>query len=453
MAIKPNDYVHKELAPSRIKTDIEAVDRVINLCENVFKNPWDEGELISLSTGLEATADIKDSLFKAKEVGLKGSQEFIDTRGSANPELDFFDPLPKSKMKTFKDLKKVVKVNVKDRLIPLRMDRNLFSRMALAGQFRKIDLKTVFTYPLGAMPWSLADAFGLIRKTNKAQLAKMLENNVPIAERYPNNASSIYDGMALLQRLKLTHGPTFRVVAEKVFLTVTSSNSNRTDVVFDVYGDVPIKNAERSKRSSRQEGVRYKNILPSYQVKSWNKFLSVSSNKTEAVKFIVSEWKKPEFTSRLQNRLLFVTLGDECYKLSSTGIEFVSELQSNQEEADTRMILHTKHVQGPFVIHADDTDVLVLLLSHSHTLGAAYMKAGRGSKTRVINIQSIKDQIAKDLPAGVDLQDFLRCLIGMHALTGCDTVSAFANKGKSKALKMLMKNDTYVRAFMNIGIS
>ena len=95
LAVKPNDYVDKELAPSRSKTDIEAVDRVINLCENVFKNPWDEGELISLSTGLEATADIKDSLFKAKEVGLKGSQEFIDTRGSANPELDFFDPLPK----------------------------------------------------------------------------------------------------------------------------------------------------------------------------------------------------------------------------------------------------------------------------------------------------------------------------------------------------------------------
>ena len=75
LAIKPNNYVHKELVPSRIKTDIEAVDRVINLCENVFKNPLDEGELISLSTGLEATADIKDSLFKAKEVGLKGSHE------------------------------------------------------------------------------------------------------------------------------------------------------------------------------------------------------------------------------------------------------------------------------------------------------------------------------------------------------------------------------------------
>ena len=68
------------------------------------------------------------------------------------------------------------------------------------GQFKKIDLKSVFTYPLGAMPWSLADAFGLIRKTTKVQLAKMLENNVPIAERYPNNASGIYDGMALFSK-------------------------------------------------------------------------------------------------------------------------------------------------------------------------------------------------------------------------------------------------------------
>ena len=69
-------------------------------------------------------------------------------------------------------------------MIPLKMDRNLFTRMALAGQFRKIDLKTVFTYPLGVMPWSLADAFGFIRKTNKSQLAQLLQKNISILERY-----------------------------------------------------------------------------------------------------------------------------------------------------------------------------------------------------------------------------------------------------------------------------
>ena len=64
---KPKDYVHKELAPPRIKTDIEAVDKVINVCENVFKNPWEGGHFVNLSTGLEASANIKDNLLGAKE--------------------------------------------------------------------------------------------------------------------------------------------------------------------------------------------------------------------------------------------------------------------------------------------------------------------------------------------------------------------------------------------------
>ena len=95
------------------------------------------------------------------------------------------------------------------------------------------------------------------------------------------------------------------MLAEQVFSIVTGSNSNRTDVAFDVYRDVSLKNAERSERSSNQEGVKYKNILPSFQVKSWSKFLTVSSDRTVVVKFILSEWKKPEFTSRSESKLLF----------------------------------------------------------------------------------------------------------------------------------------------------
>ena len=240
--------------------------------------------------------------------------------------------------------------------------------------------------------------------------------------------------MALLQRLKISQSSTFRMVAEQVFSIVTGSNSNRTDVVSDIYRDVSLKNAERSKQSSKQ-GVKYKNMLPSFQVKSWGKFLSVSSITTVVVKFIVSEWKTPEFRSKLESKLLFVILGEECWKLGLTGIEAVPELQSDHDEADTQVALHVRHVQGPCIIYADDTDVLVLILSHSNTLDAAYMKAGRGSKSRIINIKSVIDQIAKDLPRRTSLQDFLKSLIGFHAMTSCDTVSAFASKGKSKVSK------------------
>ena len=81
------------------------------------------------------------------------------------------------------------------------MDWTLFARMDVLGQFRKIDLKTVFMYPLGPLPWSLADAYGLLWKTNKAQLFKKLEKDVPVLERHPTNVSNIYDGMAILQSL------------------------------------------------------------------------------------------------------------------------------------------------------------------------------------------------------------------------------------------------------------
>ena len=213
-----------------------------------------------------------------------------------------------------------MEVSAKHRVLPLKMDQNLFARMALLGQFRKIDLKTVFMYPLGLLPWSLADAYGLLRKTNKAQLFKELEKNVPVLERHLTNVSNIYDGMANLQKLKLPAAATFRLVAEKVFSAVTNNINRRIDIVFDTYPDVSIKNAKRSKRSARSESVRYKNILPGHPIKSWSKFLTVSSNKTEVVKFLVTEWKKYGFTYKLGNRSLFVTHNEECWKLQSSSI-------------------------------------------------------------------------------------------------------------------------------------
>ena len=54
-------------------------------------------------------------------------------------------------------------------------------------------------------------------------------------ERYPENAISIYDGMALLHKFKLPPGATFLVVSEKVFEMVTSTSSKQIDVVFDTY--------------------------------------------------------------------------------------------------------------------------------------------------------------------------------------------------------------------------
>ena len=195
------------------------MEKGINLLENVFTNLWNGGDLTSLSTGIEATAEVKDSLLGAKNGGFSACLEFISTRCSSYPKLDFFEPLPKSKYKTFKDLKKVVKASAKHGVLPLKMHQTLFARMALLGQFRKIDLKTVFMYPLVPLPWSLADAYGLLRKTKKAKRFKKLEKNVPVLERHPTctNVSNINDGMAILQKLKLLQELHFDLWQRKYF--------------------------------------------------------------------------------------------------------------------------------------------------------------------------------------------------------------------------------------------
>ena len=75
------NYVHKELAPGRIKKDIEAVEKGINLLEIIFTNPWNGGDLnlTSPSTGIGATAKVKDSLLRIKNGGFFACLEFIST--------------------------------------------------------------------------------------------------------------------------------------------------------------------------------------------------------------------------------------------------------------------------------------------------------------------------------------------------------------------------------------
>jgi len=39
----------------------------------------------------------------------------------------------------------------------------------------------------------------------------------------------------------------------------------------------------------------------------------------------------------------------------------------------------------------------------------------------------------------------------LHAFTGCDTVSSFSGKGKSKAVKLLLKESAYIDLFSSFG--
>ena len=153
LLLHPRPTSIKELAPARIKEDLKAVGKLVDLLEEVLTNPWKEDAVFtSLSTGIEATTEVSDDLLQAKSKGKQGANDFAVSRWSSHPTLDYFDTLKEAKLKSFKDLKAVYKVRNKDLVLSLRMDRDVFARMALLGQFRQIHMKApmkvVFTYPL-----------------------------------------------------------------------------------------------------------------------------------------------------------------------------------------------------------------------------------------------------------------------------------------------------------------
>ena len=130
-----------------------------------------------------------------------------------------------------------------------------------------------------------------------------------------------------------------------------------------------------------------------------------------------------------------MTENDTCWKITEDDADDVPMLECTHEEADTRMILHSKFSQGPVVVYSDDTDVFILLLGHLE------------EATRVVDMNSIKSCVTSLYD-----EKILPALIGLHAFTGCDS-SSFAGKEKIKALNLLKKHPEFISSFEDLGKS
>ncbi|KAL9977295.1 hypothetical protein ACROYT_G014685 [Oculina patagonica] len=208
---------HNDLQPSRIARDEADVKSILSILQDTWLNPFnpDLQDLVCLSTGKVATPDVERDLLGAKDIGKEAYKAFREQRLQCNsPKVKFHDAITKAKLKTFTHLTK--------------------------------KMRDVLSHPLGPLPWSLATPDGLLRKTNKASLAKELQKNVPASDAIPQPSACVIDGMALVQSLKGDQ-KAFAAVAETLLGRVLNEGgtSDRIDVVFDDYREEPIKNAER----------------------------------------------------------------------------------------------------------------------------------------------------------------------------------------------------------------
>ena len=162
--------IHHDLSPSRIAKYEADVSSVIECFQNVFNHPFQGDKIVGLSTAIEAPLELQNDLMNAFTKGNCAKKEFYSQRLVEGATKAFYDPIKKLQLKTFSSLQKTAKVKTSNKTMSLKADKALFGRMAVIGQQRNIDLKTVFSYPLGPIPWSLAGMLGEMRKTQKASL-------------------------------------------------------------------------------------------------------------------------------------------------------------------------------------------------------------------------------------------------------------------------------------------
>lgn len=268
-----------------------------------------------------------------------------------------------------------------------------------------------------------------------------LEKGNTAVDQIPTPFSPIFDGMALVRKFKST-GLTYNEFADDLlkYAVSCSPGAKRVDIVFDVYRENSIKNAERGHRST---GVlQFKTILGFCKIKQWSAFLSNGNNKTELIRFLVRRWQSK--SSFLGDMKLFVAYDEKCVCIEPDGTNvFVEDLECSQEEADTRMLLHAQHIcqstAQNVLIHTPDTDVLLIAINASIQISAnLYIRTGTGNNVRIISVEKVKRSMMQRYNLH-DIELFSKSLLSLHAFTGCDTVSAFSGKGKLKPLKIMFK--------------
>lgn len=390
-------------------------------------NPFEteHEELISLASGIMVQNQMADTLLNAEVLG---EQQFVEFSKSnlLTDDPDIFTKLKRNKIQTFSSTKQLSVQNKDGKKTSIVMNRNLFARLLVIAKSRKVYLKELLSYSLGTYPLSLSTTTGGLVKTAKSKLFDILEDEAgnPEADmRAFNNNAIIVDAMAVIQSIK-GKWKTFGELADTILNTLTKLarqwNCTRLDFVADRYPALSIKNTERGRRA--EKGTQRVHIFGKDQnvPKQWKKYLSCGENKESLVTFLCEHWRSCS-SLRLGGILtMYVTVREKCYIISlgdsdddPVRSEVVSILQSNHEEADTRLLLHAKHATATherIIIKSPDTDVFILSIAMQPSFPKElYLMTGIGNRFRCIPVSKISNNM------GVEI---CGCLLGFHAFTG-----------------------------------
>ena len=196
---------------------------------------------------------------------------------------------------------------------------------------------------------------------------------------------------------------------------------SRLDLVWDRYIAGTLKATARAKRG---KGIRQRVTASARIPKNWQNFLRTDLNKQELFSFLSNTLVNS--INEVQKELVVT---EERQVLCVPAQKDVNQLAPcSHEEADSRMMLHvhhaSKHGHNRILVRTVDTDVVVLAVMTAEKLPAdvqIWLAFGTGKYFRYLAAHKIAASLGSEKALALHM---------FHALTGCDTVSAFVGHGK-----------------------
>lgn len=417
---------HKEETKARIKSDgadRENIRKKLALCIDPLNPASHPSNIVNIVSGQVAdnTVNVHDAL----SIGTTSMKEFEKSW----PE-GFQNAISK-KVKTISGSQKHVKVG-KEKVYDCTI---IYSRViGIQASTRNIDIKKVLSHELAPVPTSMFQDSGAMRICKaKAELKKRLAKESSTRRTASNVTTCVLDGSAVLW---VIHWPAKGMIKDfvqnfKSFLARKLLDSN-VYLVFDRYREWSTKGSTREAReceASRVYQLSENTPLPSQKV-----VLTVSENKKQLMAIIcqsiISDLPFHAYTAT--NKL--VITGDDVPTEIHRGVVISRhDIATSHEEADNiiaqQAIRCAKEHPGTTMVVADDTDVFALLLYH-------YLNEDLSSP--MIMSSPIQQRSQVDIKATVqEHQDIIPCLLGAHALSGCDTVPTYFGIGKGTVVKNL----------------
>ena len=428
----------------------KAVCEIMKVLTEEYINPFDvvleSNELFNLSSDVPLQCT---DVLSCWEIGQTKFKNFTDESISSKLK-PFHDPIKKTKITVFKDMMKLTKVSNNGKPAVIEANRNILGKLLAisAKHEHSIDFEIALSYPLTATPLSLSNPDGSRRVTQKSKFVEILSSyrdEPPAQAEVVDTDVLVIDFIAQVRVITKAVPDTFEDLAINLLQSIPKGYL-RVDLVADTYRKASIKTAEKNKR-----GMTSKVTIKSGKSKiprNFKAFMMNGENKSRLIDiifdFIINN--KTRCLKIVRANMIVLSRDGGCDEVTSSEVRRLNRLSSNQEEADTKVVLHTLdaldkhdskfHLRSP----SADTDILVLCIALIQTPERVYYDSGVGKNRQSICLNDYR------VPP-----DEREALIGFHAVTGNYYTSAFFGKGKNKCWKIMKTNRGFLTAFQEIG--